>query len=250
MPITLPNDADFSAVNFRLTTHSVIFESPLSRVAQVLTRGGPRWEATFTVPPCKAERAGEWQAFLLKLRGPAGQFWAYDPAHRVSLGLVGVGVAATTGPSEYYPTTSRYPSTTLYPQEQARNPVSAVTTATVAQSFAPGSNCITVQAPVAWDYTTGAHTNYEAGQQLKPGDYIQIGAELKMVIAPVPAASNHDQINTICFEPPLREPVLAGDSVQLIDATCVMRLPDDLQSAWSVQPCPIYTMSFSAVEVL
>lgn len=82
-------------------------------------------------------------------------------------------------------------------------------------------------------------------QALRPGDYFQVGTELKMVVATT--VVNGAGAATITFEPPLRSspadnaPIVTGNPV------CTMRLLDPV-TGWDLEPASLYGFAFAAVE--
>ncbi len=77
--LSLPFAAYFARSSFGLESNTQAFKSPLTGQMQTLERPGARWQASYTLPPMKRQKAALWQAFLLKLRGGAGRFYAFDP---------------------------------------------------------------------------------------------------------------------------------------------------------------------------
>lgn len=68
---------------------------------------------------------------------------------------------------------------------------------------------------------------------LLPGDYVQVGDELKMVMAQVD--SDGSGAATIQVEPPLRVSPAGGSLIVLERAACVMKLVDDEQTRWMTE---------------
>lgn len=81
---------------------------------------------------------------------------------------------------------------------------------------------------------------------LLPGDYFQVGSELKMVTASVD--SDGAGVATITFEPPLRNSPTDNAAIVYTNPTCVMRLADDGQASWEVNNLALYGISFVGVE--
>ena len=81
---------------------------------------------------------------------------------------------------------------------------------------------------------------------LLPGDYIQVGIELKMVVEPVNSDSGGEA--TIEFSPSLRASPADGATIIVSNPVCVMRLVDDDQANWSADQVSRYGISFSAIE--
>jgi hypothetical protein len=82
-------------------------------------------------------------------------------------------------------------------------------------------------------------------QALLPGDYFQVGYELKLVVATV--VSNGSGAATITFEPPLRASPADNAPIITSNPVCIMRLSDPNQG-WDIEPASIYGFSFSAIE--
>jgi hypothetical protein len=81
MAIDLPNNAPrfIQSFNFWLETNTQAFESPISRSIQTIELSGARWRASYTLRPMIKSDASIWKVFLLKLKGRAEFFNAYDP---------------------------------------------------------------------------------------------------------------------------------------------------------------------------
>ena len=83
---SMPTTPGFVSAAFGLLSNTQTFTSPLSGKIQVLELTGAKWNATYTLPPLTKAEAGEWIAFLTKLRGQANSFFAYDPARQTAQG--------------------------------------------------------------------------------------------------------------------------------------------------------------------
>lgn len=81
---------------------------------------------------------------------------------------------------------------------------------------------------------------------LLPGDYFQVGDELKMVTASV--NSNGSGQATITFEPPLRAAPVDNAAIIYTNPTCIMRLANDDQTAWDINQLNLYGLSFVGIE--
>ncbi|WP_305047200.1 hypothetical protein [Geoalkalibacter sp.] len=80
-----------------------------------------------------------------------------------------------------------------------------------------------------------ATSGWQASQSgvLLPGDYVQVGDELKMVMTQVD--SNGAGAATIQIEPPLRQSPAGGSLLVLTRPSCLMMLADDEQTRWLTQ---------------
>ena len=95
----LPTSPGFSSASFGLKSNTQVFESPLSGATQVVELTGARWYATYSLPPLTASEAGEWLAFLTKLRGQANSFYGHDPLRATAQGALG-GTPLVNGASQ------------------------------------------------------------------------------------------------------------------------------------------------------
>lgn len=81
---------------------------------------------------------------------------------------------------------------------------------------------------------------------LLPGDYFQVGTELKMVVTT--ATSNGAGASTITFEPPIRTAPADNAAIITANPVCIMRLEREDSVSWDIEPPVFYNLSFSAVE--
>ena len=86
---------------------------------------------------------------------------------------------------------------------------------------------------------------------LKKGDYIQIGtgalSRLHMVVED--ANSNGSGVAALSICPALRYSPTNNGAIVVNDAKGAFRLSDN-ETSWSVDPGPVYRMSFNAIEVM
>ncbi len=81
--LTMPASPDFTETRFGLVSNTQTdLTSPLTQSSQFLELPGARWRAVYELPPMGREQAAAWQAFGLRLRGRAGQFYGFDPDAR------------------------------------------------------------------------------------------------------------------------------------------------------------------------
>lgn len=97
--LSMPTTPGFSTASFGLKSNTQTFTSPLSGAQQVVELTGARWYATYNVPPLSAAQAGDWLAFLTKLRGQANTFYGFDPARTTAQGALG-GTPLVNGASQ------------------------------------------------------------------------------------------------------------------------------------------------------
>ena len=82
---------------------------------------------------------------------------------------------------------------------------------------------------------------------LLPGDYFEVGGELKMATAPADSDSSGEA--TLAFTPPLRTSPADGAALTLVNPTVTMMLVDDEQAFWDADRASLYGISFAGVEV-
>ena len=88
MPIlSMPATPGIKRTRFLLQANTQVFVSPLSQAVQTLERVGARWGASFELPPMVRADAEEWCAFLARLLGRAGRFYAGDSAGTTPRGV-------------------------------------------------------------------------------------------------------------------------------------------------------------------
>ncbi|MFQ5535664.1 MAG: hypothetical protein ACE5EM_12680 [Sphingomonadales bacterium] len=82
-PRPLPAVTGIESSRFGLTFNTILFESPINRVAQTLKRPGSLWSGQYKLPPVTGAAARQWKAWLVSMQGPAGAFLGFDPDHRL-----------------------------------------------------------------------------------------------------------------------------------------------------------------------
>jgi hypothetical protein len=82
----IPSSIKIKSNNFGLVSNTRRFTSPFNNAVQTIELTGARWKATYTTPPLTRAQRAELQAFLIKLRGGANTFNAYDPDGKTAMG--------------------------------------------------------------------------------------------------------------------------------------------------------------------
>lgn len=74
---------------FGLQSNTVATRSPFNDYVTTAQRVGSFWVGSFTLAPMKAtsDEGKAWQAFLMKLDGMTGRFYAFDPDRRTPSGI-------------------------------------------------------------------------------------------------------------------------------------------------------------------
>lgn len=210
--LTLPSAPGFTRTRFGLASNTQSdLVSPISQSAQLLELPGARWTARYQLPPMIRAQAAEWQAFLVRLRGRSGQFFAFDPDARSARGsarLKAPGALTVAGGSPS-------PSGALLPLVGAG--------ANEAGVFLKGDY-------LAYDVVGASGT----------------GRQLHMVVADSDADASGAL--DVSIEPPIRRSPAAGETIIVTDASCVMRLETD-RVAWDADNLSRFGVAFDAIEV-
>lgn len=112
---------------------------------------------------------------------------------------------------------------------------------------APGSPLVKGAGQTGLTITTDGWTPSQSGILLT-GDYIQIGAELKMITADANSDSGGNA--TLSFTPPIRVSPADNSAIETTAPKCIMKLKDNSQARWPSQPGRIYAMSIAVEEAL
>lgn len=87
-PLTLPTTIGLESVQIRSVNAVSTSRSPFSHKQQIISHPGQSWEATLTIPPVARDKAAEWKAFLVSLKGQVGTFLLSDPDYDTPRGTV------------------------------------------------------------------------------------------------------------------------------------------------------------------
>ncbi len=198
MAENFPVEIGVAAAEWYLVSNTQTHESPLSGAMQTLELPGARWAATLTISKKKAEQARPLAAFLISLRGQAGNFYLHDHTHPTPRGAA-AGTPVVYGASQ------------------------------------TGSQLITS----GW--------NVNVPDILLAGDYIQVGNELKMVVADADSDANGRA--TLQIEPPWRNSPTDAAAIITDHPRALMKLTDNKQGLKS-QPGPFSSTTITCVEDL
>ncbi len=97
--ITHPTTPGFMVARWALGGHTIEHESPTTGSVQTLGTSGSRWAARFELPPMARATAAAWVAFLTRLNGREGRFFAGDPSAKTPRG-VATGTPLVNGASQ------------------------------------------------------------------------------------------------------------------------------------------------------
>lgn len=96
---TLPSSPAIRRSSFGKVANTRYFTSPLNGRTQTVELPGARWQASYTLPAMTRAKAATWQAWLARLQGMAGRFYAYDPDARTPRGTA-TGTPLVKGASQ------------------------------------------------------------------------------------------------------------------------------------------------------
>ena len=100
-PLTLPTTTGIVTQNWGLNRVIAVTESPFTNQQQVFEHEGAQWTTTKTLPPMKKDKAAQWLAFFMSLRGRRGTFKLGDQDRKtiqgVATGTIRVNGASQTG---------------------------------------------------------------------------------------------------------------------------------------------------------
>lgn len=97
--LTMPTTPKFKTCRFILEGHTQTFRSPLSNAVQTLELAGSKWRANYELPPIQRVKAADWVAFLARLNGRVGRFYAGDPSAETARGTA-TGTPLVNGASQ------------------------------------------------------------------------------------------------------------------------------------------------------
>ena len=86
-PITLPTYG-IASIEWRSVNAVTTSQSPFTYKQQVISHGGQRWEATVNLPTMRRDKAAEWKAKLVSLKGPTGTMLLGDPDYVLPRGTL------------------------------------------------------------------------------------------------------------------------------------------------------------------
>ena len=85
-PMSTPTTIGIESITLRAVNAVTTSQSPFTYKQQVVDFGGQRWEASVSIPSVHRDKAAEWVAMLIALRGPVGTFLLGDPDYATPRG--------------------------------------------------------------------------------------------------------------------------------------------------------------------
>ncbi len=78
-PLDTPTSIGIESVELRAVNAVATSQSPFTYKQQVIAHTGQKWEASVTIPSVRKDKAAEWKAMLVALKGQTGTFLLGDP---------------------------------------------------------------------------------------------------------------------------------------------------------------------------
>tara|TARA_R110000851_G_scaffold160361_1_gene303627 strand:+ start:482 stop:1069 length:588 start_codon:yes stop_codon:yes gene_type:complete len=87
-PLATPTSIGIESIELRAVNAVAVSQSPFTYKQQVISHGGQKWEASVTIPSVHRDKAAEWKAMLVGLKGQVGTFLLGDPDYATPQGTV------------------------------------------------------------------------------------------------------------------------------------------------------------------
>jgi len=95
-PLNTPTTIGIESIELRAVNAVATSTSPFTYKQQVISHGGQMWGASVTIPSVHRDKAAEWKAMLIGLKGPTGTFLLGDPDYATPRGNVSSCVVTGT----------------------------------------------------------------------------------------------------------------------------------------------------------
>ena len=87
-PLDIPSTIGIESIELRAVNSVATSQSPYTYKQQIVSHGGQKWEASVNIPSVHRDKAAEWKAMLVGLKGQAGTFLLGDPDYATPQGTV------------------------------------------------------------------------------------------------------------------------------------------------------------------
>ena len=87
-PLTQPTTIGIEQIELRAVNAVATSQSPFTYKQQIVSHGGQKWEASVNIPSVHRDKAAQWKALLVGLKGPVGTFLLGDPDYATPQGTV------------------------------------------------------------------------------------------------------------------------------------------------------------------
>jgi hypothetical protein len=87
-PLATPTSIGIESIELRAVNAVAVSQSPFTFKQQVIAHTGQKWEASVSIPSVHRDKAAEWKAMLVGLKGQTGTFLLGDPDYATPQGTV------------------------------------------------------------------------------------------------------------------------------------------------------------------
>ena len=87
-PLATPTTIGIESIELRAVNAVAVSQSPFTYKQQIVSHGGQKWEASVNIPSVHRDKASEWKAMLVGLKGQTGTFLLGDPDYATPQGTV------------------------------------------------------------------------------------------------------------------------------------------------------------------
>lgn len=87
-PLATPTSIGIESIELRAANAVAVSQSPFTYKQQIVSHGGQKWEASVNIPSVHRDKAAQWKALLVGLKGPVGTFLLGDPDYATPQGTV------------------------------------------------------------------------------------------------------------------------------------------------------------------
>lgn len=87
-PLSTPTTIGIESIELRAVNAVATSQSPFTYKQQIISHGGQKWEASVSIPSVRRDKAAEWKAMLVGLKGQTGTFLLGDPDYATPQGTV------------------------------------------------------------------------------------------------------------------------------------------------------------------
>lgn len=87
-PLATPTTIGIESIELRAVNAVAVSQSPFTYKQQVISHNGQKWEASVNIPSVHRDKAAEWKAMLVGLKGQSGTFLLGDPDYATPQGTV------------------------------------------------------------------------------------------------------------------------------------------------------------------
>lgn len=87
-PLSTPTTIGIESIELRAVNAVAVSQSPFTYKQQVISHGGQKWEASVNIPSVHRDKAADWKAMLVGLKGQVGTFLLGDPDYATPQGTV------------------------------------------------------------------------------------------------------------------------------------------------------------------